>query len=332
MDSRLAAIAVTRSLYLSSANAPVPCLSSTSTVLMERERLKMIHSMTGFGRRQAPWQDGSVTVEMRSVNHRFLEITCRLPRSLSQMEDAFKKAVQQRCTRGRVDITVTVQTGKGRAGSVNLDQALAKQYHGAFLTLKKSLKLSGSVDLALMAGLRDVVSVSDQPTEDPKLGKLVQQLMTKALTDLEGMRVSEGKALTEDMRARIQTIRGHRDLVAARTPLLAQEAFDRMKTRVEKLLGSEIPDLPRLYQELAVYADRGDITEEIVRLNSHMLQFEQTLTRTESVGKTLDFLLQEIGREVNTIGSKANDADIAGHVVHMKAELERIREQVQNVE
>jgi uncharacterized protein (TIGR00255 family) len=105
-----------------------------------------------------------------------------------------------------------------------------------------------------------------------------------------------------------------------------------MKTRVEKLLGSEIPDPPRLYQELAVYADRGDITEEIVRLDSHMIQFEQTLKRTESVGKTLDFLLQEIGREVNTIGSKANDAEIAGHVVQMKAELERIREQVQNVE
>ena len=292
----------------------------------------MIRSMTGFGRRQAPWQDGSVTVEMRSVNHRFLEIACRLPRPLSHLEDAFKKAIQQRCARGRIDITVTVQGGKGRTGSVNLDQPLAKQYHQALRTLKKSLKLSGSIDLALMAGLRDVVSISDQPTEDPKLAKTVQQLTTMALTDLEDMRTREGKALAEDMRARIQTIRGHQTLIAGRSPLLAQETFNRMKVRVEKLLGSEIPDPSRLYQELALYADRGDITEEIVRLDSHMIQFEQTLNRTESVGKTLDFLLQEIGREVNTIGSKANDADIAGHVVQMKAELERIREQVQNVE
>jgi uncharacterized protein (TIGR00255 family) len=292
----------------------------------------MIRSMTGFGRQQTPWQDGSVTVEMRSVNHRFLEIACRLPRPLSHLEDSFKKAIQHRCTRGRIDITVTVQGGKGRAGSFNLDQALAKQYHQALRTLKKSLKLSGSINLALMAGLPDVVSVSDQTTEDPKLAKIVQQLTTQALTDLEGMRTREGKALAEDMSVRIQTIRGHQMLVAARTPLLAQEIFDRMKTRVEKLLGSEVPDHPRLYQELAVYADRGDITEEIVRLDSHMIQFEQTLKRTESVGKTLDFLLQEIGREVNTIGSKANDAEIAGHVVQMKAELERIREQVQNVE
>jgi uncharacterized protein (TIGR00255 family) len=288
--------------------------------------------MTGFGRRQAPWQDGSVTAEMRSVNHRFLEIACRLPRPLSHLEDAFKKAIQQRCARGRIDITVTVQGGKGRTGSVNLDQPLAKQYHQALRTLKKSLKLSGSIDLALMAGLRDVVSISDQPTEDPKLAKTVQQLTTMALTDLEDMRTREGKALAEDMRARIQTIRGHQTLIAGRSPLLAQETFNRMKVRVEKLLGSEIPDPSRLYQELALYADRGDITEEIVRLDSHMIQFEETLNRTESVGKTLDFLLQEIGREVNTIGSKANDAEIAGHVVQMKAELERIREQVQNVE
>ena len=273
-----------------------------------------------------------MTVEMRSVNHRFLEIACRLPRPLSPLEDSFKKAIQQRCTRGHIDITVTVQAGKGRAENVILDQSLAKQYHQALRTLKKSLKLSGSIDLALMAGLRDVLSVSDQPTEDPKLGKIAQQLTVQALADLEGMRTREGKALAEDMSARIQTIRGHKTLVAARTPLLAQEIFDKMKGRVEKLLGSEIPDPSRLYQELAVYADRSDITEEIVRLDSHMIQFEQTLNRADSVGKTLDFLLQEIGREVNTIGSKANDAEIAGHVVQMKAELERVREQVQNVE
>ncbi|NWF73158.1 MAG: YicC family protein [Nitrospirae bacterium] len=292
----------------------------------------MIRSMTGFGRQQAPWQDGSVTVEMRSVNHRFLEIGCRLPRPLSHLEDSIKKAVQQRCARGRIDITVSVQGGKGRAGSVNLDQTLAKQYYQALRTLKKSLKLSGSIDLALMSGLRDVVSISDQPAEDPKLEKVVQRLTTQALTDLATMRAGEGKVLAEDMRSRIQTIRGRKTVVAGRSPLLAQEAYDKMKLRVEKLLGSDTPDLPRLYQELAVFADRGDITEEIVRLDSHMIQFEQTLNSIEPVGKTLDFLLQEIGREVNTIGSKANDAEIAGQVVLMKAELERIREQVQNVE
>lgn len=292
----------------------------------------MIHSMTGYGRRQAPWQGGSITVELRSVNHRFLEIACRLPRTLSALEEPLKKAIQQRCARGRVDLTITVQGGKGRAGTVNLDQGLAKQYYLALRTLKKSLKLNGTIDLALMSGLRDVLTVSDQPPEDPKLAKLAQTLAVQALTDLEAMRKREGLALAEDMRGRIQSIRREKALVADRSPQVTQEFFDRMKVRVEKLLGMEVPDQAKLHQELALYADRGDITEEIVRLDSHMIQFDERLNYAESVGKTLDFLLQEMGREVNTIGSKANDAVIAGHVVRMKAELERIREQVQNVE
>ena len=271
-------------------------------------------------------------VEVRSVNHRFLEIACRLPRALAAQEDVFKKAVQQRCSRGRIDMTVTVQSGKGRAGTVNLDQSLAKQYHQALRTLKRSLKLTGSIDVALIAGLRDVLSISDQPPDDPKLAKLAYKLAGQALDDLENMRGKEGVALTKDMKGRIHTMRDHRAAIADRAPTLIEETFQRMKQRIEKLLGSEPPDIPRLHQELAMYADRGDITEEIVRLDSHMVQFEDQLNRAESVGKTLDFLLQEMGREVNTIGSKANDAEIAGHVIRMKAELERIREQVQNVE
>jgi uncharacterized protein (TIGR00255 family) len=292
----------------------------------------MIQSMTGFGRKQAPWQEGTITVEVRSVNHRFLEMSCRLPRTLAMLEESFKKAIQQRCTRGRVDLTVTIQGTKGRSGTVALDRALAKQYHHALRTLKASLKLSGPIDVALIAGLRDVVSVSDQPPEEPELARMVQQLANQALDDLHHMRKQEGLALAKDMRKRLETMKDHRSAVASRSPIVVQESFERMKERIAKLLGTEPPDLPRLHQELAVYADRGDITEEIVRLDSHMLQFEQQLNRAESVGKTLEFLLQEMGREVNTIGSKANDAAIAGHVIYMKAELERIREQVQNIE
>jgi uncharacterized protein (TIGR00255 family) len=288
--------------------------------------------MTGFGQTQAIWRDAAVTVEVRSVNHRFLEIACRLPRSFHALEEVFKKAVQQRCTRGRIDLTVSMQGDRGRGGLINLDQAMAKQYHRALRRLKTSLKLPGSIDVALLAGLRDVLTVSDQPTEDPQLAHLVQKLAEEALDQMHAMRKREGTALVRDMQERIQTLKDHRTAVATRAPVVSQEGFERMKQRVERLLGAEAPDIARLHQELAVYADRGDITEEIVRLDSHMLQFEEQLKRAESVGKTLDFLLQEMGREVNTIGSKANDALIAGRVVHMKAELERIREQVQNVE
>ena len=292
----------------------------------------MIRSMTGFGRKQAPWLDGSVTVEVRSVNHRFLEVACRLPRALHALEEPFKKAVHERCTRGRIDLTITIQAGKGRGGLLHIDRRLAKQYHQALRQLKTTLKLPGRIDLALIAGLRDVLTVSEQPLEDPQLAALVLKVGDEALNDLQLMRKDEGAALAKDMQSRIQRMREHRLEIAGRVPIAVQEGFGRMKERIEKLLGGDAPDLPRLHQELAIYADRGDITEEIVRLDSHMLQFEQQLKRAESIGKTLEFLLQEMGREVNTIGSKANDAVIAGHVVQMKAELERIREQVQNVE
>ncbi len=292
----------------------------------------MIHSMTGFGRRQAVWHDGAVIVEIRSVNHRFLEVAARMPKGLSQLEDPFKKAVQQRCFRGRVEISVSLHGAKGGPRCVVVDRELAKQYHQALRALKRSLKLSGSVDLALVAGLRDIVSLSDQPADDPKLAKLVQRLLGQALVDLDAMRAREGAKLAEDIAARIETIRKLTRRVGEKAPTLAQEAFHRMKDRVEKLLGTEAPDLPRLHQELAVFADRCDITEELVRLDSHMLQFDELLKRRESVGKTLEFLLQEMGREVNTIGSKANHAEVAADVVLLKAEIEKIREQIQNVE
>jgi uncharacterized protein (TIGR00255 family) len=177
-----------------------------------------------------------------------------------------------------------------------------------------------------------VLTVSELSPEDSSLTALVPQLVDDALDQMLAMRKQEGLALAKDMQGRLQTMKDHRLAVSGLAPIVVQEAFGRMKERIEKLLGNEAPDIPRLHQELAMYADRGDITEEIVRLDSHMLQFDQQLTGMGSVGKTLEFLLQEMGREVNTIGSKANDAMIASHVVQMKAELERLREQVQNVE
>lgn len=292
----------------------------------------MIKSMTGFGRRQGAWQDGIVTVEIRSVNHRFLETSIRLPKSMGSLEDSFKKAIQEHCARGRVDLTVLLQGGRGGARSLQLDAGLAKQYHQALRTLQRTLKLGGSIDIGIIAGFRDIIALSDQPTDEPKLAKLVQRLGLQAVQDLVKMRKKEGTLLAHDILKRIDTLRGFKAQVAGRAPAVGQETFDRMKARVEKLMEGEIPDLPRLTQELAIYADRCDITEELVRLDAHMVQFQHTVHSTESVGKTLDFILQEMGREVNTIGSKANDATITASVVQMKAELERIREQIQNVE
>ena len=292
----------------------------------------MIKSMTGFGRRQGIYAETTVTIEVRSVNHRFLETSIRLPKSMGGLEEIFKKAVQQHCARGRVDVTVVLQGGKGNGRLPQLDENLAKHYHQTLRTLQRKLKLKGSIDIALMAGFRDVIVLSEQSADDPKLFKFVEQLGAKAILDLAAMRKKEGELLAKDILGRLACVRTCKAAISTRASSVAEETFDRMKLRVGKLLGDAIPDLPRLNQELAIYADRCDITEELVRLDAHMIQFEQSVQRSEPVGKTLDFLLQEMGREVNTIGSKANDAAVAAEVVRMKAELERVREQVQNVE
>ncbi len=292
----------------------------------------MIKSMTGFGRRQGVWSDGTVSVEVRSINHRFLESSIRVPKSMSGLEERFKKMIQKQCARGRVDLTVLLQGNRGSARAVQLDVGLAKQYHQALRTLQQTLKIKGSIDIGLMTGFRDILTLSEQQADDSKLIKLVEKLGFLAVSDMAKMREKEGAVLAQDILVRLGHVRECTSAVTLRAPHITQEIFDRMKQRVEKLLADSIPDVPRLNQELALYADRCDITEELVRLDSHMIQFEREVQSIEPIGKTLDFLLQEMGREVNTIGSKANDAAVRASVVRMKAELERIREQIQNVE
>jgi uncharacterized protein (TIGR00255 family) len=299
---------------------------------VERKKANMIRSMTGYGRREAPWLSGRLAVEARSVNHRFLEVVVRTPRTLAHLEEPLKKQAQKWCARGRVEVSVFLHGGTAGARIVTVDQELAKQYHRALRSLQRSLRLGSTVDLALLSGFRDIFVVAEDTGQDPKRDRLVCKLLDGTLKDMDLMRRREGQALAKAVAGHMAAIGDAKDHIAQKASTLAQEAFARMKQRVEKLLGAEPPDTTRLHQELALYADRYDITEELVRLQSHMVQFDRHLTGEASVGKTLDFLLQELGREVNTIGSKANDADITAEVVRMKTELERIREQVQNIE
>lgn len=292
----------------------------------------MIRSMTGFGKKMAAWHETSVSVEMRSVNHRFLEVAVRVPRSMAELEDGIKKAVQQRCRRGRIDVTVSIHGGRTGGKTLQLDRNLAKQYHQALRDLKTSLRLGGTVDVGLLAGFRELFSLSDEPVNLSELHDLILELAGGALNELEQMRRQEGQALATDFTHHVHRLREHAQQIGERAPRLAEENYLRMQNRLEKLMATGIPDQPRLLQELALFADRCDISEELVRLESHMVQFEHTLKSKDAVGKTLEFLLQEVGREVNTIGSKANDAAVAQLVVAMKAEVEKMREQVQNVE
>lgn len=292
----------------------------------------MIKSMTGYGRREAAWPGGSVAVEIRSVNHRHCEIFIRLPKGLSALEEGLKRTIQTRCQRGRIEATVSLFGRVDGEKQLSLDRSLAKQYYAKLQELKTSLRLSGQVDLALLAGFREILAVSETPLDDRLLGRKVSRLATGALTDLDGMRRREGRTLAQDIAQRLKLVRRTAQAIEARAPGSVREHFGRMQARIAQLSGTGQLDPNRMSQELALYADRCDITEELTRLGSHLAQFEAALTNREPVGRTLDFLLQEMGREVNTVGSKANDAEIAGHVVRLKSEMEKIREQVQNIE
>lgn len=273
-----------------------------------------------------------MAVELRSVNHRFCEVVARLPRSLVFLEEEFKRSILRRCARGRIDLTVSFTGAPETGKTLSLDRSVAKQYHHLLAVLKRELRLSGTVDLALLAGFRDIISVSDQPQENRGLHRVVKRLFAGALSDLDLMRRREGTALARDTRSRVDDIVEASKRIGERIPAVVAGHFERMKARVERLVGAGQVDAARLTQELAVFADRCDVSEELTRLGSHLEQFSASLRGEGAVGRTLDFLIQEMGREVNTIGSKANDAEIATLVIHIKSELEKIREQVQNIE
>ncbi|MGB0910945.1 MAG: YicC/YloC family endoribonuclease [Nitrospirales bacterium] len=289
-------------------------------------------SMTGFGKRETEWKGLSVGVELKSVNHRYCEVVARLPRSLVGAEEDLKQIIHRQCERGRIEYSVSINAIGHRQKSLVLDRAAAGDYHRLLKELQRELHLEGPIDVGLIAGFRDVMVVKEQSFDEKGTQNVVARLTKGALTDLNAMRTREGKALLEDTVKRLQAIRLALKAIERRVPDSVQEHFERMKKRVTKLLGENPSNLDRLHQELATYADRCDITEELTRLASHLSQFQESSKAKGAIGRRLDFLLQEMGREINTIGSKANDADIALQVVTVKSELEKIREQVQNIE
>jgi uncharacterized protein (TIGR00255 family) len=290
-------------------------------------------SMTGFGKREVLSQGTMVGVEIRSVNHRFCEIMARLPKTLSSMELDLKEQIKQVCERGRVEVMVTVNGGGSITKKVvQLDRDLARRYIQGLKELQRECQLSGTIDVNAVAGYRDLFSVNEETAPIKDLSKVVAGLTQKALGDLEKMRKKEGTVLQKDLTQRLHAIEGRLRIVQQRIPLSLKASGMRLKGRVAKLLEGQSVNMDRVAQEIAMLTERADVTEELTRLHSHVAQFRAALKEKGPVGKRLDFLLQEMGREVNTIGSKANDGEISAEVVELKSELEKIREQVQNIE
>lgn len=292
----------------------------------------MIASMTGYGRGEGRSRGVAVAVEVRTVNHRHLEASIRLPVGLWELEPFIKQEVQQVIRRGRVEVFLHVLSPLAGDREPVVDEALAGKYLKALQSTGRRLKLASHLDLSLLMRLPDVVRVEERPVETTSIRPLVNQALTRALRRLSQMRLAEGRRLVQDIRRRLATMQRRLTPVEQ----AAQESWQRqeqeLRRKVADWLDAKEADNRRLVQELISKQLRSDVTEEIVRLRSHFEQFNQLLSAGEPVGRQLDFLLQEIGRELNTLGAKSVEAKLAHQVVGLKEEMEKIREQVQNLE
>lgn len=289
--------------------------------------------MTGFGRSEK--QNGVLAckAEVRSVNNRFIEINARLPKTLSPLEIPVKKLVKTFCSRGSFDVTVTLEKNNGGAADQEIkpNMALATQYVQALNQIKNRLGLSGEIDINSILSLRDVVK-AEPISADSSEEEMALKAVEEALVALVQMREDEGKNLREDILDRINSLEKLAQAIKARQPSILQEYKDRLKEKIKILTDGLDVDENRLAQETAILADRCDVTEEIIRLASHTQMFKSLLDDKESQGRKLEFITQEINRETNTIGSKSADSQVSQWVIEMKSDLEKIREQLQNIE
>jgi uncharacterized protein (TIGR00255 family) len=292
----------------------------------------MLKSMTGFGKAEGETSLGRVFVELRSINHRYCDISIKMPKRLAPFETRIKEMIRSEVSRGRVDVSLKLDaTGEGRL-QLNVDLHLAEQYYKALMTLKEKLQLKEDITLGLLAGAKDLITAKEEMEDVEPYWQEIVPILKQSLKAMDEMKRWEGELLEKDLQLRFERIHGELESIKQQLPSFLNAYWSRLHERLRSFLGSAEVDYARFQQEVAFLAERTDITEEIVRAESHLTQFNILLKSKESVGRKMDFLLQEIHREVNTISAKANDAEISQRTVEIKSELEKIREQVQNIE
>ena len=287
-------------------------------------------SMTGYGRAMRELDGRQLTIELKSVNHRFLDLSFRMPRNLMFLEDDARKLIGARLSRGHVDVFMTYRNARSDARSVQVDRALFDAYASALSGLTDS-GVQDDRSLMRIAGLPDVLVVTEAEEDQDALRALLKETLDAALSQLMEMRRREGAEMKKDLAFRTDRIEEMTNAVEARYPDTVEEYTRRLRASIEELIGRNV-DETRLLTEVAVMADRSAIAEETVRLHAHIAQLRECLEKAEPVGRRIDFLVQELNREVNTISSKSQDVPITQLVVSMKAEIEKLREQLQNIE
>jgi uncharacterized protein (TIGR00255 family) len=292
----------------------------------------MLKSMTAYGRAESTRLDLEYTVEIRSVNHRYREIALKLPQNLLPFEDIVRSLASERVKRGRVDISVQLKGNGEKKVMLELNLPVVKAYKDIFNALKQELGSEQPLDLSLFSQIKDAIIIRQNGLDLESIEPDLRLVIDEAFDSWEEMRVNEGKAIERDFLERLDRIRGNVDDIRQRAEQASTWYRDKLIQRINKLRESTEINEDRLMQEVAFMAEKADITEELIRIESHLDQFKKYMAQDETVGRRLDFLLQEINREVNTIGSKAADSLISHLVVEIKAELEKLREQTQNVE
>ena len=292
----------------------------------------VIRSMTGYGRFEGQVNGRQTIFEIKAVNHRFLEVQCRLPKGCGFLEETIKEMISHSVFRGKVDIYVAIEANDSLAANVKINHSLAAGYVKALQELRDTYSLKDDISVSMLSQYADIFTVSKVPESEEVLTAIVREAGEKAIGDFIDMREREGAKLAEDVLAHGQKILSLVDDIEARSPVTVEEYRQKLYERISDVLQDTSVDPQRILTEAAIFADKTAVNEETVRLKSHYAQLEDLMSKSEPIGRKLDFIVQEMNREANTIGSKAMDAEIAQYVVNLKSEIEKMREQVQNVE
>ena len=293
----------------------------------------MIKSMTGYGRAEATLSGKEITVELKSVNHKYFEFSCRTTRGYSFLEEKLKSYVNSRVSRGKIDMYVSViSTGESEDTIVTVNQNLAQGYVNALSEICDAFGVANDATATSVARFPDVLTVHKAPENEEEVLENVLSVAKEAVDKFIAMREVEGERLYADVMSRAKTILSIVEIIEERSPVIVEEYEKRLEARIQELVGNDTFDRQRVLTEVAIFADKVAVSEETVRLRSHFDQLDSIMSATGAIGRKLDFLVQEMNREANTIGSKVQDAKLAHEVVNIKSEIEKIREQIQNIE
>lgn len=291
----------------------------------------MLKSMTGFGRAEQTAEGFTVKVNLKSVNHRYMDISVKIPKYYTFVEDKIRQAAAKYISRGKVEVFVSVERTEGNDKVVVLDTEVAKNYMDALKSLKK-LGLKDDVKISTIAQYHDIFKIEANEADEEKIAKLIVDVFGLAAEDFVNMRLNEGKNMEKDILSHLDILAENLAKVEERYPQIVYEYRTRLQNKIAEVLSDKDVDEGRLVTEAAIFAERSDIGEETVRLRSHINEFKKAIDTDLPIGKKLDFMIQEMNRETNTMGSKANDVEISKIIVDMKSEIEKIREQIQNIE